>query len=140
MKVVLILEDDPCVLDLLCLILRSRGYAVVAAVTAEDALGAAARHTPKIDLLIADIVLTFSTGIQVGAQLRRRMPSLKILLISGYPADVWRDNDWAQMRELPDDALRILQKPFFPQTLMDKVVELIGSSEDRGTPRCNGGE
>src|SRR5690349_13309 len=125
MKSVLILEDDRSVLDLLCLILVSKGYSVVAATTAEEALQVAARRKRGIDLLIADIVLTFSSGIQVGVNLRRRMPCLKMLLISGYPEAAWRSEDLADLSRLPTDAFSILQKPFLPEMLVAKVGQLI---------------
>ena len=89
MKLVLVLEDDRGVLDLLCLILSGQGYVVLAAGTAEEAFRHAA-ECKEIDLLIADIVLTASSGIRVGLQLKRRIPHLKILLVSGYPEHAWR--------------------------------------------------
>jgi two-component system cell cycle sensor histidine kinase/response regulator CckA len=135
MKIILILEDDRRVLDLLALILASRGYAVIAAATAEEALQRAAGCEPIVDLLIADIVLTFSSGIRVGAQLRQRLPRLKILLISGYPVDAWRDQDCADLNDLPAEAWSILQKPFLPESLIQKVGQLLGSGEDYAVPR-----
>lgn len=128
---VLILEDDCRVLDLLCLILSSRGYDVIAASTAKEALKYATQAEPVIDLLIADIVLTFSSGIQVGVQLRRRIPRLKVLLISGYPVDAWRDEDHADLTEFPADSMVVLSKPFLPELLIEKVGRLIGFVEER---------
>ena len=96
MKVVIVLEDDRRVLDLFCLVLEGKGYAVLRAGVAEEAFQLAERSGTQVDLLIADVVLTASTGIQVALQLRQSIPRLKILLVSGYPVSAWRDQDCAR--------------------------------------------
>jgi two-component system cell cycle sensor histidine kinase/response regulator CckA len=126
MKQVLVLEDDRCVLELLCLILQSNGYLVLAAGTAEEALQQAARCNAVIDLLIADMVLTVSTGVRVGLKLKQHMPQLKLLIVSGYPEDIWLDRTFADLKELASDAVAILPKPFRPDILVERVRELIG--------------
>jgi CheY-like chemotaxis protein len=120
-----VLEDDRGVLDLLCLILSGQGYLVLPAGTAEEAFRHAAQYE-AIDLLIADIVLTASSWIRVALQLKRCIPHLKILLVSGYPEHAWREQDCAELRELPPDAVAILQKPFRPDMLVQRVGTLIG--------------
>jgi len=127
MKQVLVLEDDRGVLELLCLILRSSGYLVLAAGTAEEAFQQAARCNAVIDLLIADMVLTVSTGVRVGLKLKQHIPDLKLLIVSGYPEDIWLDRTFTDLNELASDAVAILQKPFRPDILVDRVRELIGA-------------
>jgi hypothetical protein len=46
--------------------------------------------------------------------------------------DAWRDQDLAELEDLPPDALTILHKPFLPHNLIEKVGQLIGSA--RGCP------
>ena len=126
MKLVLVLEDDSRVLDLLCLVLEAKGYAVLRAGIAEEAFQHAERCGAHVELLIADVMLTVSTGIRVGLQLKQLIPHLKILLVTGYPLNVWRDQDCAELRELPSDSVAILQKPFTPEILLGSVRKLIG--------------
>jgi len=128
MKQVLVLEDDRDVLALLCLILRSKGYVVLAAGTADEAFQHAARcNAAGIDLLIADMVLTASTGVRVGLKLKQGMPDLKLLIVSGYPEDIWRDRNFEDLKELASDSVAILRKPFRPDILVERVRELIGA-------------
>jgi DNA-binding response OmpR family regulator len=131
MKTVLILEDDRGVLDLLCLILASAGYVVLPAHTAEETFQHAARCRGGIDLLIADMVLCKSTGIRIGLQLKKSIPHLKILLVSGYPEHIWRDRDFGALEECASDAVAILRKPFRPEILVEKVGALIGGSAQK---------
>ena len=126
MKLVLVLEDDRRVLDLFCLVLEGKGYAVLRATVAEEAFQHAARRRAQVDLLVADVVLTASTGIRVALQLRQSIPRLKILLVSGYPVSAWRDQDCAELNELPSDSVAVLQKPFRPEVLIERVRKLIG--------------
>ena len=42
----------------------------------------------------------------------------------GYPPDMWPD--LATLHEISGDAIRVLQKPFLPNELLDKTKELIG--------------
>src|SRR5689334_4959432 len=104
-KRVMILEDDQLVLDLFCLVLSSKGYAVLPARTAQEALRQAAACESNIDLLIADVVLTASTGIQVALQLKQRLPHLKVLLVSGYPLEAWREQDCARLETFQSQAV-----------------------------------
>jgi two-component system cell cycle sensor histidine kinase/response regulator CckA len=126
MKTVLVLEDDRRVLDFLCLVLTSKGYAALDAGTAEEALWHAENcgtHGTHIDLFIADVVLTVSTGIRVGVQMKRSIPELKVILTSGYP---WSDQNQADLGELAPDSVTILRKPFSPAILLEQVHKLIG--------------
>jgi hypothetical protein len=61
----------------------------------------------------------------VALELRKSIPALRIILTSGYPPDMWPDV--ALLREVPPDAIRILQKPFLPKELLDRTGELIGN-------------
>lgn len=123
MKTILVVEDDPFVLTVFRSILRSKGYAILEATSAEQASKWCG--TPQqIDLIITDVALPFRSGIQVASELRRWIPGLQIIFTSGYPPDLWPD--LATLHEMPGDAIRVLQKPFLPTELLDKTKELIG--------------
>ena len=81
---VLLVEDEPDILNILKLALEERGFRVLVALDAENALDIADNLHEKIDLLATDIVLPLMNGIELSQQLQNRMPEMKCLLMSGY--------------------------------------------------------
>jgi len=119
--VILILEDDPSVSFLMRLILQPSGHTLVEAATAEEALQRFEEHDGRVDLLIAAVNLPVSSGIRVGLGLRALHSRLRIIVTSEHATEMWNDQDAAELNELPSDSVAVLQKPFLPATLLDKV-------------------
>jgi CheY-like chemotaxis protein len=132
-KTILVLEDNASVMMVLRLILES--YSLIEAGDAEQALRLFTDHGRKIDLLVADVTLPTSSGIQVALLLRSRIPTLPVLLTSGYPVGAWNDRDSADLERLGSRSVAIIQKPFQSQGLLKAVCELTGIrlSETAGT-------
>jgi PAS domain S-box-containing protein len=82
---VLVVEDDPEVLDAAVDMLRSVGYSVL---TAPDALGAidVLRRGQPVDVLFTDIVMPRGVnGVELARAATKIRPGLKVVLASGYP-------------------------------------------------------
>jgi two-component system nitrogen regulation response regulator NtrX len=79
---VLLVDDDPTVLEALASILRDAGYQVAAARSAEEALRRVQRAAP--DLALVDIWLPGMDGLQLLEQLQRLAPPLPVIVISGH--------------------------------------------------------
>ncbi len=126
MKTVLILEDEPAILDLIRRVLDSAGYAPLEAMTAREAFLRFEENDAQIDLLIADVVLPVSSGIRVALELRSLLPNLRIILTSGLPPSCWGEQDAAEFNELPSDSVVTLQKPFPPPLILEHVKRLVG--------------
>ena len=126
MRTVLVVEDEPIVMNVFCLALTRAGYRVLEAATAAKAFLRSTETGRQIDLLLADVVLPVSSGIRVALQMKQAMPGLKVLLTSGYPMELWGDQDRAEFGELPSGSVAILQKPFPSAILIKSVCELIG--------------
>ncbi|HUK16122.1 MAG TPA: response regulator [Bryobacteraceae bacterium] len=123
MKTVLILDDEFAVMKLLRHMLRR--YDLLEAATAETALRLFADRNRQIDLLLADVTLPISSGIQVALLLRSEIPALPVILTSGYPVSGWSDRDCTDLERLGAHSLAILTKPFQAQVLSDAVRELM---------------
>ena len=121
---ILVLEDEPCVMNLLRLVLNGAGYSVIEADCAEQAMSCA--NLTRIRCLIADVTAP-CFGISVSADIMASNPMLKIVLTSGYPTENWSDRDAALWDELPSDSVRVLSKPFRPCDVLSAVNDLIGS-------------
>ena len=137
MKNVLILEDELFVSNLLRLVLQ--GYFVVSTTTAENALCKFIEYNRRFDLLISDVTLPTSSGIQVASILRSALPDLKIILTSGYPLSMWSEENAFDLQRLGKDSVTLLMKPFSIQTLLSTVDALIGPAEESESVRQSGG-
>lgn len=123
MKTLLVLEDEPALRVLLRHLLKH--YCLIEAATAEQALQLFNDHG-SVDLLLADVTLPTSSGIQVALLLRSEIPGLPVILTSGYPVSVWSKRDAADLERLGSSSLAIIQKPFQTQVLPNTVREMIG--------------
>ncbi|KLU23880.1 histidine kinase [Caballeronia mineralivorans PML1(12)] len=88
---VLIVEDEPDVLDAAGQLFRSIGYEVVTATNGVDAMAMLERRT-DIDILFTDVVMPKGmNGIQLVRSARELRPDLKVILASGYPLSALRE-------------------------------------------------
>jgi PAS domain S-box-containing protein len=82
----LIVDDQPDVLDMTVELFRSMGYEVLSANNGEDALEVLKR-TPDIDVLFTDVRMPGVSGIELGAEARRMIPGIQVILASGFASD-----------------------------------------------------
>jgi DNA-binding response OmpR family regulator len=137
MKNILILEDEPFLSNFLRLVLQ--GYFVVSTSTAENALCKFIEYGRRFDLLISDVMLPISSGVHVALILRSELPTLKIILTSGYPLSMWSDQDGDDLQRLGKDSVTLLMKPFSPKALLNSVRALIGPAEQSESVQGSGG-
>jgi two-component system, cell cycle sensor histidine kinase and response regulator CckA len=117
----LLVDDDEAVRGVIAMILRRAGHEVTVAANAIEALEAATAVQGRLDLLVTDVVMPGMGGVELSRELRRRLPALKILLLSGYPG---RADD-----ALGDPSgLDYLAKPVTPKQLLDRIDQLLGST------------
>jgi len=83
---ILVVEDDPEVLDCLVDALELLGHTVVAYADGEAAMAAADGGALDVDLAMLDLTLPGVSGLAVAAHLRAGKPALPLLLTSGYHA------------------------------------------------------
>jgi two-component system sensor histidine kinase EvgS len=118
-EIVLLVEDDPAIMQMGLLMLEELGYEVLTANTPAEALALAARHEVAIDLLITDVVMPEMDGRRLSNQLTELYPQLKTLFMSGYTANV------IAHRGVLDEGVVFLQKPFAFETLAAKVRDAL---------------
>ncbi len=119
--IVLLVEDDAAVRHVLTETLRQAGATVLPADSAEQALNTIAA-TPRIDLVVTDIVLSGSlSGYQLADAARHTRPELPFLFISGYSKDI----DGAESSVLAGD--RLMSKPFKSGAFLETVAGMLRS-------------
>jgi PAS domain S-box-containing protein len=118
-ETVLLAEDEISVRALGSHILRACGYKVLEAMNGKVALQVARDYQGAIDLLVSDVVMPHLGGRELAEELLRERPQCKVLFLSGYVDD-------AILRHgVEDAAYAFLQKPFAPQTLAQKVRNVL---------------
>jgi nitrogen-specific signal transduction histidine kinase/ActR/RegA family two-component response regulator len=118
-ETILVVEDEELVRDLVCEILRSHGYRVIATDNGTEAEILAGVERGKIDLLISDVVMPEMNGAEVARRVSAVATKARVLFVSGYS-----ENDMAD-QGLETLAFEVLQKPFTPAILAAKVREVL---------------
>jgi CheY-like chemotaxis protein len=116
-ETVLVTEDEVGVRAMVREALRSRGYRVLEAESADEAERVLLEYDGTIHLLVTDVVMPGVGGAQLAARLKRRRPSLRVLYMSGYADDAKGLSDL--------DPERLLRKPFTPSQLVRTVFETL---------------
>jgi len=113
---VLLVEDESAVRELLSSALERNGFEVVTASSAEEALALA---SPSFQILLSDISLPGMSGVQLARQLRRTLPALRVLLMSGYAREEFSTGPNAV------DDMPFIPKPFATRTVVERLKSLI---------------
>jgi len=118
---VLVVEDESTVRSLIGDVLRDRGYLVLSAENAEQALVLAHNQKGPIHLLVTDIILPTMLGTQLANELQTLIPDVKVLFISGYS-----DKEIVRRTQV-GKSVPFIQKPFTPQEFCSKVREVLNA-------------
>jgi DNA-binding NtrC family response regulator len=112
---VLLVEDNPDVLEITAFMLEDAGYDVICANTPEQAREVALRRS-DIDVVVTDLHLAQDTnGVDMGVDMRRDGLDCPLLVMSGaVRPEQTAQHDW----------MSYLPKPFDRETLLQKVGEL----------------
>ena len=120
-ETVVIAQDEDAVRRVVCRVLDGAGYEVIAAVNGEEALERVASIDGDVDLLLTDVVMPGMPGRELARRASELRPGLAVLYCSGYTDDV------ALLRDLRDERVAFLEKPFNGPTLLAKVREVLDS-------------
>jgi two-component system cell cycle sensor histidine kinase/response regulator CckA len=116
---IMLVEDDDPVRIFGARALRNKGYKVIEAKSGEAALDLIRNAEEEIDLLITDVVMPRMDGPRLVREVREIHPQMKVIFISGYTEDAFRQ------RLDSDSGIDFLPKPFSLKQLATKVREVI---------------
>ena len=115
-----LVDDDKSVLETAKETIVDLGYRVLSAQNGQEALQILKGAGNNVDLLFSDIVMPGGmNGIQLAQEARRLLPRLKVLLTSGYTADVLRDKHDLS-KEFP-----VLGKPYHREQLAAYLYRIL---------------
>ena len=113
--VVLLVEDEAPVRAFASRALRLRGYTVIEAESAEDALKTLEDGDLEVDLFVTDVVMPGMDGPSWVRQALERRPGVKVVFVSGYAEEQLEDGSIA----IPNSVF--LPKPFSLTDLTETV-------------------
>ncbi|HEY4187160.1 MAG TPA: response regulator [Polyangia bacterium] len=122
-EVILIAEDDDQVRKIASRSLALLGYTILEAADGEEALEIYQNNDVRIDMLLTDIVMPRLGGKALAERLRTLRPTLPILFMTGHTT---------LGTVFEDPATEIVEKPFTPRTLAQKVRRVLDSSVSKG--------
>ena len=131
---ILLVEDQHVIRKLLARVLKKEGFAVQSAADGQQAVelieAAAAGSRDGFDLVASDVAMPGMTGIEVAHRAKLLMPTVPVLLMSGYTNG---DLHTAGSGGADDDGLAdveydFLQKPFEPDDLVGRIRHLLRQS------------
>ncbi len=124
-ETILLVDDEPVVLDVCARILDQLGYRIFTAGSGKEALESFKENRDRIDLVILDMVMPEMGGGETYNRLKTIDPGVKVLLSTGYSLD-------GQAREIMDRGCdSFVQKPFSPEQLSRKIREILDSEKER---------
>jgi signal transduction histidine kinase len=118
---ILLVEDNDGVRELARRTLRARGYTVIEACNADEAIDVMVRGAQP-QLLVTDVIMPGLSGPNLAARLLQHNPRLRVLYMSGYSEDATAVHGtfWG--------GVPLLQKPFTPHQLAERVRVALDSA------------
>ncbi len=122
---ILLVDDEPDILEFLSYNLKKEGYEVSAAENGKIGIEIAKKETP--DLIILDVMMPEMDGIDTCAEMRK-IPGLKNTLVAFLTA---RNEDYTQIAGFDAGADDYITKPVKPKVLISRVKALLRRTGDK---------
>jgi CheY-like chemotaxis protein len=118
-ETVLLVDDDPLVLDIGWRILRRLGYRVLLATDGQEAVKVYREHSDEVALVILDVMMPKMNGREALGHLKRLNGGVKVLVVTGsYTEEV-------EAVMLAEGAEAILKKPYRVEELGGAVRQML---------------
>jgi len=125
---VLVVDDEPPILDFVKRVLESAGYEVTTASSGKRALELATSEAP-FDAAVTDLLMPGMNGDELARRLRASFPDLKVLYLTGFSDQLFKD----KVTLWHDEAF--LDKPTTVKGLTEAVALLLfGSTAKHPSP------
>ncbi len=121
-ETILLVEDDPAILEMITMMLEGMGYTLLAANSPDKAIRLAREHAGEIRLLMTDVIMPEMNGRDLAIHLVSLYPRLKRLFMSGYTANIIAHHG------VLDEGVSFIQKPFTRQELGEIVRKVLDSA------------
>jgi len=114
---ILVVDDEPTLMQLTADMLKLHGYHVFQANNPQQALEII--KSEKINILITDVVMPDMDGYTLASIVQKKYPDIKIQLVSGYAEGYNSDKTNVKLSQ------NLLQKPYTSKSLLQKIRALL---------------
>lgn len=118
---ILLVEDDPTIIDTLAALLHGAGYTVDTADTQREAIAMATHQTYQ--LLLLDVTLKQGNGFAVCAAVKEATPEVPVIFLTAS------DDEFNTVTGLTMGADDYIAKPFRPRELLARIATTIRRSQ-----------
>lgn len=118
---ILVVDDEPSILRLIAILLKTNGYRVLTSHDPGHALRLCEQYPEPIHLMITDVVMPYMNGRELAYQALVHRKDMRVIFIS---AD---DNGILTKGAGIGDDMAFVQKPFEPSALLQKVRKALES-------------
>ena len=121
----LVVDDERLIADSLAWILNLRGFNARSVYSGTEAIDHAVMN--PIDILISDVVMEGTSGIDAAIEICKLLPKCRVLLLSG---NIGTSDMLKAAHDLGHD-FDILAKPVHPDEIIDRLKAMMGDNSHR---------
>ena len=118
-ETVLLAEDETAVREFTKKLLEEYGYKVIEAIDGQDAINKFKVYKNEIQFVLLDVIMPNKNGKEVYGEIKQIRPDIKVLFMSGYPADI------IQKHDIIENGFAYIEKPASPTKLLRKIREVL---------------
>ena len=122
-KTILVVDDEPFVLDVVEAFIEQLGHKVLLASNGHEALKVAREYDGKVDLLLTDVMMPNMNGLELAETVVADSPDVKVIFMSGclQPA--------IDSRNTPRFENGFVRKPFSGKTLITHIKKALNDMD-----------
>ena len=118
-ETILLVEDEKALIEMVRLLLESKGYKVLTAKNGIEAVKIYKMNNPKIDIVLTDMGLPGITGMEAFKKIKEIDPNARVLFASGF----FEPDIKSELYKL--GAKGFIQKPYSPDEVLQKLREVL---------------
>lgn len=118
-ETILVAEDEVPVRDSIKRILEEFGYEVIIAANGREAVEKFIASRDRIALVLIDLVMPGLSGKEAVDEMRRHVPDIKVVFMSGYTSDI------LQRKKIATREVSFISKPVLPDLLLQRIKETL---------------
>ena len=118
-ETILIVDDEPKILDMVTMVLKKNGYTVLSSANGAEALATCVQHLELVKAVVTDVLMPVLDGVNLARALKKINPDMPVIAASGYI-------EQSQENALKELGVRaFLKKPFNNHELIEAVHSVV---------------
>jgi len=120
---ILLVDDDPMVIDMLECVIQAHGFQVVIATDGFEACRTFLAKPERFDLVVSDVQMPNMNGVEAYKIMVQVNPKLRSIFMSGYLSGI------DVFQEIQHFKPEYISKPFSPSHLIGKICEVLAETD-----------